>query len=551
MGVSEMTGGQALAAQLAREGIDIVFGLPGIQLDWAFDALYQARDRIRVVHTRHEQATTYMADGYARTTGKPGTAIVVPGPGLLNAMAGLSTAYACNSPVLCLAGQIDSAWIDRQCGVLHEIPHQLQTARTVTKWAGRAERPQAIPGRIHSAVCQALGGRPRPVVVELPPDVLRDRAPIRLRHAAPVTPAAPDPDAVTQAARLLGRARRPLILAGGGANQPEAAAPLRELARQLEAPVVMTINGKGALSARDYHAQTMLAARELLPHADAVLAVGTRLVEPATEPWGLSGQPLIQLDIDPAEIGRNHRATVEMVADAALGLSALVDAVGRHNHTRASRREELSALQERIDDRLFEVQPTASYALAIREELPDEAIVVVDSTQVGYWSWAGFPVYQPRTYLTAGYQGTLGFAYATALGAKAGNPETPVVSISGDGGFLYTIQELATATRHGLNVVAIVFRDDAYGNVRMIQRRQFAGHVIATELDNPDFVKLAESFGVEGRRATNPEGLRVALRESLAADRPVLIEVPTGEIASVFPILMAGRRKPTWCWTGE
>ena len=177
--------------------------------------------------------------------------------------------------------------------------------------------------------------------------------------------------------------------------------------------------------------------------------------------------------------------------------------------------------------------------------------MVVDSTQVGYWSWAGFPVYQPRTYLTAGYQGTLGFAYASALGAQAGNPDTPVVSISGDGGFLYTIQELATATRHGLNVVAIVFSDDAYGNVRMIQRQQFGGHVIATELDNPDFVKLAESFGIAGYRVTNPEDLRQTLATALGDARPALIEVPTGELASVFPLLMAGRRKPTWCWAGE
>ena len=199
-----MTGGQALARSLRKQGVDTVFGLPGVQLDWLFDALWEERQAIKVYWTRHEQATTYMADGYARTTGKVGTAIVVPGPGLLNAMAGLATAYACNAPVLCLAGQIDSAWIDRACGVLHEIPHQLRAARTVSKWAGRAGRPEEIPGRVHTAVRRALSGRPRPVVVELPPDVLRDRAPIRLRRAEPVIPPAPDPDAVARAAKILG-----------------------------------------------------------------------------------------------------------------------------------------------------------------------------------------------------------------------------------------------------------------------------------------------------------------------------------------------------------
>ncbi|MDI3340464.1 MAG: thiamine pyrophosphate-dependent enzyme [Sphaerobacter sp.] len=223
----------------------------------------------------------------------------------------------------------------------------------------------------------------------------------------------------------------------------------------------------------------------------------------------------------------------------------------RYNRKRASRQEELTALQERIDDRLFEVQPIASYALAIRESIPDDAIVVNEFTQVGYWSSVGFPVYEPRTFLTSGYQGTLGYGFATALGAQVGNPEKRVISINGDGGFMYNVQELSTMAQHNIPVIAIVFNDNAYGNVRLFQKYAFEGRFIATDLHNPDFAKLAELFGVEGRRAEGPEGLRTALREALRTDRPTVIEVPVGEMASPLPLLMQGVTSPPWNWPCE
>ncbi|MBX6342912.1 MAG: thiamine pyrophosphate-binding protein, partial [Thermomicrobiaceae bacterium] len=329
--------------------------------------------------------------------------------------------------------------------------------------------------------------------------------------------------------------------------------PLRELAETLQAPVVMTAEGKGAVSDRSYLAQNVVAARELLPSSDVVLAVGTRFLQPATSTWGpRAGQTVIQLDVDPEEVGRNYPPTIGIVADADLGLRALVDRVAKHNRRRESREAELSAVKRAVAAKLAEVQPVAAYALAIREELPDDGIIVVDSTQVGYWSWVGFPVYEPRTFLTSGYQGTLGFAYPTALGAQVGRPGAKVVSISGDGGFMYNVQELATAALHGIPVVAIVFNDDAYGNVMRIQQALFDGHVFATELRNPDFVKLAELFGVEGWRAERPEELRAALRAALARGRPALIEVPIArDVPSVFPLIMSGRAGQPWTWPGE
>ncbi len=537
-----LTGGQALVAQLLQEGIEIVFGLPGVQLDWAFDALYEARDHIRVIHTRHEQATSYMADGYARSTGKVGMCLVVPGPGVLNAMAGLATAYACNSRVLCVTGQIPTEHIGKGRGFLHEIPHQLEALRSVTKWAARATRVEEIPPLVHQAFVQLFSGRPRPVALEIPPDVLQQRADVELLPPTRPEPPEPDPDLIEEAARVLGKAERPLIFAGGGVLVAEAWNELRELAEQLEAPVVLTMDGKGALDDRHDLAQNIVAARELTPRADVILVVGTRFLQPATSDWGPRDQAVIQIDIDPEEIGRNYPPTIGIVADAKRALTALLDRLPSYNHRRPSRREELRALKDRVADLLWEVQPQASFGMALREALPEDGIVVSESTQVGYWTWNAFPVYRPRTFLTSGYQGTLGFGFATALGVKAGNPDRPVLSINGDGGFLFNLPELATKVQHRLDVITVVFNDNAYGNVRRIQKERFGGRFIASELYNPDFVMLARSFGIEGVRVTTPEQLRDVVADAVRDPRPILIEVPVGEMPSIWGILYAGRR---------
>ncbi|HLJ59359.1 MAG TPA: thiamine pyrophosphate-dependent enzyme [bacterium] len=528
---THLTGGQALVQGLIAQGVDVVFGLPGVQLDWAFDALHAARDAVRVYHTRHEQAVSYMADGYARVTGRVGVCLTVPGPGVLNAMAGLATAYACSSPVLCVTGQIPSAEIGAGRGLLHEINDQLVALRSVTKWTAGATKSEDIPGIVHEAFRQLRTGRPRPVAVEIPPDVLRETAEMAPAEPLAVDPPAGDPDLVDRAARMLGAAERPIIFAGGGVLRSAAWEPLRQLAAMLEAPVVMTENGKGAVSDRHYLAQTMTAAAELVPASDVVFVVGTRFYLPSRSDWGpRAGQTVIQLDIDPAEIGRNSDVTLGLPADAKRGLDALVAAVPRHNRKRESRRDDLEAVRARTRARLETVQPQAAYAAAIRDVLPDDGILVTEMTQVGYWSNVGFPVYAPRTYLTSGYQGTLGHGFANALGAQVGAPGRKVVSINGDGGFMYNVQELSTAVRHRINVVAIVFSDNAYGNVRRIQRESFGGRVIASDLLNPDFVRLAEAFGMDGIRVGTPDALRRTLGEALANDRPALIEVPVEEM---------------------
>jgi acetolactate synthase I/II/III large subunit len=298
----------------------------------------------------------------------------------------------------------------------------------------------------------------------------------------------------------------------------------------------MTNNARGALSERHYLAQPPMAGRALLPAADVILAVGTRFVQPATL-WGIKPeQTVIQLDVDPEELGRNYQPAIALQADAKGGLAELANRVERHNHSRPSRRDELLAVKAKIEQQLAEIQPQAGFAGAIRAELPEDGIVFCGMTQVGYWSRLGFPVYAPRTFYGSGYQGTLGFAFPTSLGAKVGCPDRKVVSISGDGGFMYNVQELSTMAQHGIAAVAVVFNDNAYGNVRRAQRHQFNEHVIASDLCNPDFLKLAEAFGVAGSRATSPEGLRHALRAALSDDRPALIEVPVGEMPSPWTL---------------
>jgi acetolactate synthase-1/2/3 large subunit len=329
-----------------------------------------------------------------------------------------------------------------------------------------------------------------------------------------------------------------MIYVGSGAAA--ASAELRALAERIEAPVVTYTGGKGILSDRHYLAQNLLAGHDLWRTADVVLAVGTRFNQPQTR-WGLDGDiKVIRIDLDPVEITRIARPTVGIVADAREALAALAAALPATE--RASRRTELEALKRKTMARLEEtLGPQCEYLAAIRAELPDEGIYVEDLTQVGYVGRLAFPVYAPRTYIHSGYQGTLGFSYATALGAKVARPDVPVVSVSGDGGFMYNVQELATAALHGIDVVAIVFADGAYGNVRRMQKNDYGNRLIGVDLFNPNFPKMADSYGIAGVRATSPDALRRELAAALKRRGPALIEVPVGEMPDPWPTLIMPR----------
>ena len=525
----KMTGGQALAKSLFREGVRVIFGLPGVQLYHLLDGLYDETG-IRFITTRHEQATTYMADGYTRAGGGIGTALVVPGPGLQNASAGIGTAYAASSPILVVSGQIERDFIGVDRGMLHEVNDQMDTIRPVTKWASRILKPQDVPAIVHEAFYQLKTGRPRPVEIEIPPETLAEEADIELLEPAnPMRPAA-STERIQAGAEVLHNAKKLIILAGGGVIASKASAALQKLAEYLQAPVIMTSEGKGALS--DRHDLSLGAMRlrqdqitDYIAQTDVVLAVGTRLASPQL----LSGQTVVQIDIDEAEVGRNYANTVGLVGDATRTLEALYTTLAATMPARPSRTDEVEALKrERRENPHANLEPLAGFLKAIRHAMPDDGIVIAGMTQVGYYSRAYYPVYQPGTFLTSSYFGNLGYAYPTALGAKVARPDTAVVAISGDGGFLFNAQELATAVQHKINAVVIVFNDNAFGNVMRDQRDRFKGRVYGPELHNPDFMKLAEAYGVRGARAHNAEELEAKLKEALAINAPTLIEVPCG-----------------------
>jgi acetolactate synthase-1/2/3 large subunit len=529
------TGAEILVDALAAEGVDTIFGLPGLQLDHIFDALYGRRDAIRVIHTRHEQATAYMAFGYAQVTGRVGTCLVVPGPGVLNTTAALSTAYACNAPVLCITGQIPSAHIGGGLGFLHEIPDQTRVLASVSKWQDLIASGDEAPAAVHEAFRQLNSGRRRPVVLEIPPDVAAGRfvpppAPLAPLPAAPAT----DPGAISRAAQLLGGARNPAIFVGSGVFGAEA--ELRELAEMLQAPVIMSEHGMGALDIRHPLAQTLQVGNDLWPTIDVALAVGTRFFHPIVH-WGRDQNVrLIRIDIDPVQSIAAWPPDVGIVADARTALNALVDRVGAINARRANREDEFARIKAQKEEALGRMlAPQRAYTKVIRDALPDDGVVCFDVTQLHFYSWWGYPVHRPRTVIQPGYQGTLGYGYPTALGAKVALPDRPVVYVGGDGGFMFNCQELSTAMRFNIGVVAIVFNDRAYGNVRRGQQEMFGGRLIACDLQNPDFEQFIGSFGMNYWRCDSPETLAPALGAALAAGGPAFIEVTIDGFPNPFP----------------
>ncbi|MCI0811212.1 MAG: thiamine pyrophosphate-binding protein [Chloroflexi bacterium] len=530
----KMTGGQALAKSLYREGVRVIFGLPGVQLYHMLDGLYD-EPGIRFITVRHEQATGYMADGYARASGEIGTAMMVPGPGLLNASSGISTAYAASSPVLVVCGQIERDEIGGDRGMLHEVNDQLDAIRPVTKWAHRIMDPAEVPEAVHQAFHHLKNGRPRPVEIEIPPETLAEVADVELLEPEAPRPVAANAEQIEAAAEALAGASNPLIWAGGGVISSQGSEALTKLAEYLQAPVVTTAEGKGAIS--DHHPLALGAlwlrndtiARKESGH-DVILAVGTRLV---TSQW-IDGQQVIQIDVDPEELGRHYENTLKVEGDARLTMEDLLTALSAKTQARADRTAEVAAQKAQRSDDIIKVEPQGELLEAVRRAMPEDGILISGMTQLGYYSRAHYPVYEPRTFITSSYSGNLGYAYPTALGAKVAQPDKAVVCLSGDGGFMFNSQEMSTAVAHGINVVVVVFNDNAFGNVKRDQMNQFKGRVIGADLHNPDFVKLAEAYGVRGLLASGPAELESTLKEALTLDAPVLIEVPVGPMPSPF-----------------
>jgi acetolactate synthase I/II/III large subunit len=537
------TGGEAIVSGLVAHGVDTVFGLPGAQIYGLFDAFHQAQ--LKVIGARHEQACGYMAFGYARSTGRVGVFSVVPGPGVLNAGAALLTAFGCNEPVLCLTGQVPTAFLGKGRGHLHEMPDQLATLRSFLKWAERIEYPANAPALVARAFQEMLSGRRGPVSLEMPWDVFTQKVEVGTAEILdPLPTPQPDPDRVKSAARLIAASQAPMIFVGSGAI--DAGEEILELAEHIDAPVVAFRSGRGIVSNAHELGLTMAAAYRLWPKTDLMIGIGTRLELPTMTRWPYRPQGLksVRIDIDPAEM-RRYPPDAAIVADAKAAAAELLAAVKKIGYAksrdrRATIREASAAALKEIQN----IQPQMAYLNILREVLPANAIVTDELSQVGFASWYGFPVYQTRTFITSGYQGTLGSGFPTALGAKVANPDRPVVAITGDGGFMFGVQELATAVQFNIGVVVLVFNNNSYGNVRRDQRERFEGRVVASDLVNPDFVKLAESFGVGAARVTSPDHFRPALEKALADGGPYLIDIEVIRDSEVSPWAFIHPPKP-------
>ena len=530
-----MSGGDAVVRSILGHGVSSIYCLPGVQSDHLFNAMFDVGDALRVVHTRHEQGAAYMALGASLATGKPAVYSVVPGPGFLNGTAALVTAYSTGARVLALVGQIPSRAIGKGHGLLHEIPDQIGILRKLTKWAERVERPQDASRIVGAAFRQMQSGRPRPVGIELPPDILAAKAEVDL--LPPLVPEADAPldeDGVARAAGLLAKAECPVIFVGGGAL--ESAADVRALAERLSAPVVAYRRGKGILDERHPLSHVLPGGHALWAKADVVLAVGTRLQIPISA-WGTDDKlKIIKVDIDPAEIDRLRKPEIGLVGHSTAVLRRLAEHLAQVP-ARPERVAQSRALKERIAAEVAVLAPQLAYLRAIRDVLPDDGVLIDELTQVGYAARSAYETRKARTFISSGYQGTLGWGVATALGAKHALGDAPVVALSGDGGFMFNVQELATAVRHRIPIVVVVFNDSAYGNVRNMQKSLHGNRVIGSDLANPDFVKLADSFGIGAHRVTGPEGLRRALETSLAANEPAIIEVPVGDMPSPWQFI--------------
>ena len=530
--MEKLTGGEAAVRSMLAHNIDTLFCIPGIQNDWLFNALYDLGKDIRVIHTRHEQGAAYMALGYALAKGDVGMFSVVPGPGVLNASAALATAYALNARVFCLSGQIPSADIGRERGVLHEINDQLGILQKLTKHARRANAPGDIPRMMAEGFHQLGSGRPRPVALEIPMDILKARELVNLQveHTADEHPVV-DTDQLRSAASLLGNAQRPMIFVGSGAQNvsPEITA----LAELLQAPVVAYRTGKGILDARHYLSLQQPAAKDYWKEADVVLSVGSNMRVPLQQWAGKHMPELIRIDVDPQSHNKFVTPSIAVTARAEDVLPLLLEHLGKSDVSPASRQEEMDAIRTAWAKKVAVLEPQITYLNIIREELGEDGILVDELTQVGFASRIAYPVYKPRTYITTGYQGTLGYGFPTAIGVKVARPDVPVISVCGDGGFMFSVQELASAVQHKIPVCILLFNNNQYGNVQEMQKNDYDGRVIATDLHNPDFVKMADSYGAQAIRANSFAELRSAIQKSQTVDVPTLIEIPVGDMPSV------------------
>ena len=518
-----MKGGDILIECLKAQGVSAVFGMPGTQNIQIYDALLRrGKDTIDHYLVRHEYAATQMADGFARATGEVGVAITVPGPGASNASTGILEAFTDCAPVLLITGQSDSSLYSKHPSKMFHGLDQMRFFESITKYCAIARTVAEIPVVVENAFKAMRNGRPGPTMLEFPMDVVTGEGEVRIppRVERAELPPPNDTDLST-AVETIRNAKMPLIFAGSAVFHSNARNELRLLAEKLNAPVIVTRNGKGVLS-EDHPLALQICygylGREALQRADCLIGIGPRFTSIDTRNWSLElPQPFIQIDEDPDEIGLEYPCDVGVVGDMRLTLQALIEdvALGENGWD-----ETLAGLRTK-----FDAQPPLPVIHELQDVLPRDTIYAIDVHALGYASFAEFPIYDPRTFLYPNIGVALGHAYPAAIGAKVAYPDRPVICFSGDGGFLMGAVEMATAMKYGINVVAIVVNDGALSAIKGSQMKGCEGRTIDTDLLNPDFVEFAKSFGAYAKRVEDLEDFKETLRDALAAEKPALIEV--------------------------
>jgi thiamine pyrophosphate-dependent acetolactate synthase large subunit-like protein len=524
------TGGEWVVEALRGEGVRHVFGLPGVHNLAIYDALIRQRDIAHVL-SRHEQGAAFMADGYARSSGLPGVVAVTTGPGATNTLTPLVESFAGSQPVLVLMSDIPAALIGKGLGSLHEVPNQIDCFKPLCRWAETIYDGREIPAAIERAFHLFRTARPGPIALSLPTDLLVGKSEGR-RESYRDSPPECDARLIEEAAGLLRAAKRPLIVAGGGVISAGASAELVALARRLGAPVVTSVMGRGSIRETDPLWLGVLpnyrSTQAALEKADVVLSVGCRFAHRSTRGLMLKlsfrpEQALIHIDIDPSVINLMNPARVGIVGDARNGLSGLLAALASGDAgaewdagwIRSQREVRWPRYTETVD-RLIKM---------LRGALPPGAIVVNDQTGLNYWMEFHFPVLQPRTFLYPVGSATLGYGVPAAIGAKIAHPDRQVLAVLGDGGFMFSVNELATAVKYGLGIVFLVLNDQRYGAIQYLQERMF-GKYGEVDLANPDFPAMARAFGAQGLRAESLDDLPSTLDKALRHAGPTLLELP-------------------------
>jgi 5-guanidino-2-oxopentanoate decarboxylase len=521
---AELSTGEALVGLLEAYGVDTIFGIPGVHNIEMYRAL--PRSKIRHVLVRHEQGAGFMADGYARATGKPGVCFTITGPGLLNILTPMAQAWSDSSSVLVISSALDMADSAQGRGRLHEMIDQRAAAASVTSLHMRAYTPKDVRDGLARAFSHFASQRPRPAYLEIPLDMLK--VPAGEGWTARPLPRRPrpQPDQIDAAVARLNAARRPLLILGGGALDGGQAA--LAIAERLNAPVLTTTAGKGAIPA-DHplclgYKLGFADAPNYIRKSDAILCAGSQLSE--TDFWNevVIDRNLIRIDIDPDSLARPHTAEIAIQADARSALEAIAEGLERHagkarQHPPAGRHDEIEAV---VTDQTRGI--LATVLATVREALPRDAIVCSDMTQIAYVANQVFPAHEPRTWFHPVGFGTLGFALPAGIGAKFGRPDTPVAVLIGDYGLQYTLNELGTAAEHKLPIVILMWNNESLGAIH----DNMVAHGIqpnAVTLKNPDFQMLARAYGCRAEKPASLKALAAAITAALAADGPTLIEM--------------------------